>query len=270
MTRSPETEARGILLAGGTGSRLAPLTDQMSKHLLPVDETPMICYPLATLMQAGIRHILIISTPTHLAEYKKLLGSGETLGVNFEYAEQKHPDGLPQALTIGAAFTNSRPVVLMLGDNIFWGGSLIERLGTAIRQPEGATLFALEQPNAEQYGVVEFGGDGEILALSEKPKAPKSSWVITGAYVFDRHAAEFAATLAPSARGETEMTDLLECYRSRGLLRADCLEPKTRWFDAGTPKTLAAAAQAVGEARQAGNTFLGKPDRIASANGWIA
>ena len=270
MTHSPETEARGILLAGGTGSRLAPLTDQMSKHLLPVDEAPMICYPLATLMQAGIRHILIISTPTHLAEYKKLLGSGETLGVNFEYAEQKHPDGLPQALTIGSAFTNSHPVVLMLGDNIFWGGSLIERLGMAIREPEGATLFSLEQPNAEQYGVVEFGGDGEILALSEKPKAPRSSWVITGAYVFDRHAAEFASALTPSARGETEMTDLLECYRSRELLRAERIEPETRWFDAGTPETLSAAADAVGDAREMGDTFLGKPSRIASANGWIA
>ena len=264
-----KSTAKGILLAGGTGSRLAPMTDHISKQLLPVDETPMIYYPLSTLMQAGIREILIISTPAHLPEYKNLLGSGEALGIELTYAEQKQPGGLPQAVTIGDSFVGSHPAVLLLGDNIFWGNTFTAQLAAAAAETTGATLFATEHFQADQYGVVEFDPHGQILSLEEKPATPKSAWVITGAYVFDPQVVSFARTLQPSARGETEIIDLLECYRSRGRLRGERLEPDTHWFDAGTPETLRAAASAGADARQAGKSFLGNPHQTAQANGWI-
>jgi glucose-1-phosphate thymidylyltransferase len=268
LMRALKSTAKGILLAGGTGSRLAPMTDQISKQLLLVGDKPMIYYPLCALMQAGIREILIISTPAHLPDYRKLLGSGEALGIELAYAEQNQPEGLPQALTIGAAFTGQHPVVLLLGDNIFWGGTFTVRLAAAAAETTGATLFAIEYPLADQYGVVEFDTEGQILSLEEKPSVPKSAWVITGAYVFDPQVAEFARMLKPSKRGETEIIDLLECYHTQGLLRAERLEPDTHWFDAGTRETLCAASSAVADARQTGDS-LGAPYQIAQAKGWI-
>ena len=263
-----KAEAKGILLAGGSGSRLAPMTDRVSKQLLPVHDKPMIYYPLATLMQAGVREILIISTPDHLSDYQQLFASGKELGIEIEYAIQDQPRGLPQAITIGADFIGEAPVVLLLGDNIFLGGQLTERIAVAAQRTSGATLFAIKHHLANQYGIVELGPEGQILSLEEKPDSPKSDLVITGAYVFDPQVVAFARSLQPSQRGETEMIDLLDCYRGREMLRAELLTEDTVWFDAGTPQTLRDAAEAVADA-QTEQCPLGSPQDIARVQGWI-
>ena len=260
--------AKGILLAGGRGSRLAPMTHFVSKQLLPVYDKPMIYYPLTTLMQAEVREILLISTAAHLPVYQQLLGNGKQWGIQLHYAEQQSAGGLPQAFTIGADFIGDASVMLLLGDNIFFGGTITEHLARAAQASRGATLFATKHSQPHEYGVVELGPGQEILSLEEKPQQPKSNDVITGAYVFDPQVVEFAHALQPSARGETEMIDLLGCYQEQGDLCVKFLEDETRWFDTGTPQTLLDASLAIANAQREQGS-IGCPLHTAQAKRWV-
>lgn len=256
---------RGILLAGGKGSRLAPLTNAVSKHLLPIFDKPMIYYPLVAFMQADIREVLIISSPEHLPAYQQLLGTGQQWGIDLHYLPQPTPGGLPQAFQIGADFISGESVTLLLGDNIFLGGMFTEQLARFARAPSGATLFATRHRQPSDYGVVELGSNGEIVSLEEKPSVAKSDYVVTGAYCFDHRVTEYANTLNPSARGELEMIDLLKCYHAQSNLRVTLLEESTSWFDAGTPLMLLEASMAVADAqRQQGP--IGCPEYTAKLN----
>lgn len=241
---------RGILLAGGKGCRLAPLTNVVSKQLLPVYDKPMIYYPLVAFMQADIREILIISSPEHLPAYQQLLGTGQQWDLDLHYLPQPNPGGLPQALQIGADFIGNESVTLLLGDNIFLGGLFAQQLARFAQVPSGATLFATRHRQPCEYGVVELDSSGEILSLEEKPLVAKSEYVVTGAYCFDHRVTGYVKTLQPSKRGELEMIDLLKCYHSQSNLRVELLDEATSWFDAGTPSMLLEASMAVAEAQE--------------------
>lgn len=256
---------RGILLAGGKGSRLAPLTNAVSKQLLPVYDKPMIYYPLVAFMQAGIREILIISTPEHLPTYQQLLGTGQQWDLDLHYLPQPTPGGLPQAFQIGADFIGNGSVTLLLGDNIFFGGLFTKQLARFAQVPSGATLFAIRHRQPCDYGVVELDSSGEILSLEEKPSVEKSEYVITGAYCFDHRVTKYAKTLQPSKRGELEMIDLLKCYHSQSNLRVELLDEATSWFDAGTPLMLLEASLAVAEAQKQQGP-IGCPEYTAKLN----
>ena len=256
---------RGILLAGGKGSRLAPLTNAVSKQLLPVYDKPMIYYPLVAFMQAGIREILIISTPEHLPTYQQLLGTGQQWDLDLHYLPQPTPSGLPQAFQIGADFIGNGSVTLLLGDNIFFGGLFTKQLARFAQVPSGATLFAIRHRQPCDYGVVELDSSGEILSLEEKPSVEKSEYVITGAYCFDHRVTKYAKTLQPSKRGELEMIDLLKCYHSQSNLRVELLDEATSWFDAGTPLMLLEASLAVAEAQKQQGP-IGCPEYTAKLN----
>ena len=260
---------KGIILAGGSGTRLHPATIGVNKQLLPVYDKPMIYYPLSVLMLAGIREVLIINTPHEQALFKALLGDGSQWGMKFEYVAQPSPDGLAQAFILGRDFLAGAPSCLVLGDNIFHGPGLTAMLQRADERSEGATVFGYWVQDPERYGVVEFDADGRVVGLEEKPSEPRSNYAVTGLYFYDGRAPEFAANLAPSPRGELEITDLNKCYLDEGNLHLERLGRGYAWLDTGTHQSLLEAANYIEtiEARQ--GLRVACPEEIAFNNGWI-
>ncbi|MDO4708446.1 MAG: glucose-1-phosphate thymidylyltransferase RfbA [Pseudomonadota bacterium] len=262
-------QRKGIILAGGSGTRLYPITQGISKQLLPVYDKPMIYYPLSVLMLAGIREVLIINTPHEQALFKSLLGDGAQWGMKFEYAVQPSPDGLAQAFTIGAEFLGGAPSCLVLGDNIFHGPGLTAMLKRADARSEGATVFGYWVQDPERYGVAEFDADGRVIGLEEKPQNPRSNYAVTGLYFYDGRAPELAANLKPSPRGELEITDLNKIYLQEGALHLERLGRGYAWLDTGTHQSLLEAANYIEtiEARQGLRVCC--PEEIAFMSGWI-
>jgi glucose-1-phosphate thymidylyltransferase len=261
---------RGIILAGGSGTRLHPITQVISKQLLPVYDKPMIYYPLSTLMLAGIRDILIISTPHDLPLFKRLLKDGSQWGITLSYAEQPRPEGLAQAYIIGADFIRNQNSVLILGDNLFFGHGLPSLLKSASQIESGATIFAYHVKDPERYGVVEFDDAGRAHSIEEKPKHPRSPWAVTGLYFYDGRAPELAAKLNPSPRGELEITDLNNAYLSLGELHVQKMGRGFAWLDTGTPDSLMEAAEFIRTIETRQGYVVSSPEEIAYAAGWIS
>ncbi len=260
---------KGIILAGGAGTRLYPLTRVISKQLLPVYDKPMIYYPLTTLMMAGMNEILLITTPHEQSLFRNLLGDGSQWGLRLEYAVQPEPKGLAQAFLIGREFVDSGPSCLILGDNIFHGGGLRELLARAAGRTRGATVFGYWVSDPERYGVVEMGADGDAISLEEKPSQPKSNYAVTGLYFYDERACDFAASLAPSARGELEITDLNRCYLAAGDLTVERMGRGYAWLDTGTHASLQQAASYIETLESRQGLRVACPEEIAYRQGWI-
>lgn len=260
---------KGIILAGGSGSRLYPITQAVSKQLLPVYDKPMVYYPLATLMLAGIRNILMINTPHEQALFQRLLGDGSQWGINIQYAVQPSPDGLAQAYLIGREFVGSDPSCLVLGDNIFYGVGLTERLKRAASRESGATVFGYWVGDPERYGVAEFNAEGKVVGLEEKPPQPRSNYAVTGLYFYDGRACDFASELKPSPRGELEITDLNRCYLNDDSLHLEQLGRGYAWLDTGTHQSLMEAGNFIQTIEHRQGLKVCCPEEIAYVNKWI-
>ncbi|MGH7156267.1 MAG: glucose-1-phosphate thymidylyltransferase RfbA [Acetobacteraceae bacterium] len=260
---------KGIILAGGSGTRLHPATLAASKQLLPVYDKPMVYYPLSTLMLAGIRDILVISTPGDLPQFRRLLGDGSRFGVQFAYAVQPRPEGIAQAFLIGRDWIAGEPCALALGDNLIHADQLSSVLHDAVARDQGATVFAYQVRDPERYGVVSFDTAGRAVAIIEKPTEPQSNWAVTGLYFYDRHVTELAASIRPSARGELEITDLNRIYLESGALRVEKLSRGCAWLDAGTPDSLLQASTFVQTIQSRTGMLVGCPEEVAYRMGFI-
>lgn len=261
---------KGIVLAGGSGTRLHPVTRGVSKQLLPVYDKPMIYYPISTLMLSGIRDILIISTPEDLPNFQKLLGSGEEFGVNFSYAIQPSPDGLAQAFLIGENFIGDGPVCLVLGDNIFFGQHFSDSLKEAAQRDSGASIFGYHVKDPERFGVVEFDRDGKVLSIEEKPEQPRSNYAVTGLYFYDNRVVDIAKTIEPSPRGELEITDINKAYLTFDDLHVNLLGRGFAWLDTGTHESLLQAGNFVQTVEERQGFKIACLEEIAYRNGWIS
>ena len=269
MTNPRHVSTKGIILAGGTGSRLHPMTASVSKQLIPVYDKPMIYYPLATLMQAGLREILIITTPQDTESYQSLLGDGAKWGLRLEYAQQPKPEGLAQAFLIGEEFIGDSRVCLILGDNIFYGNRIEDTLRHAVDQQQGASVFAYYVTDPERYGVVVLDDEGKAIDLEEKPKQPKSNYAVTGLYMYDNDVVQIAKNISPSLRGELEITDINKAYLERQNLRVELFDRGTAWLDTGTVQSLLDAANFIRVLEERQGLKIGCPEEIAYRQGYI-